>query len=425
MGCGPAHAQGNWPEYRRVTLSKSDKHSGENLGPQTRAALAGRRREWTGRVVNPPVWRGSTHLYGSEGERQECLKHNEDGRFHYGRRGGPTQWALAEALTEMEPGAHGTMLYPSGTAALAGALMSALEPGDALLVQDNVYEPTRAIASNLLKRWGVEARYFDPDDIESYSAAFDERVKAVMLEVPGSLTMEVCDVPRLAAIAREHGATVLVDNTWATGLGFAALDHGCDITITSLTKHASGHSDVLMGAASAGKAHYARLRHTAQLLGRHVSPDDAALVSRGLRTMPLRLKRTAQTGMQVAQWLRGRAEVAHVLHPMLEGSPGHEFWARDFTGGCGLFSFVFAGHTDAQRSAFVDALELFGIGYSWGGFESLALPFDPPRIRSASAWPRQGWREEDRLGVRLAIGLEDAEDLIADLDRAFAAIKHA
>ncbi|MEL7687784.1 cystathionine beta-lyase [Citromicrobium bathyomarinum] len=416
MGRRPRYTQGNW----RPTLSKTDKP----IGTRTRAVLAGRREEWTGRVVNPPIWRGSTHLYESEAERVECLKYNEDGRFHYGRRGSPTQWALAEALTELEPGADGTMLYPSGTAALAGAMMSVLEPGDVLLVQDNVYEPTRSIASGLLKRWGVEARFFDPSDHDAYAAAFDDRTAAVMLETPGSLTMEVPDIPRLAAIAQDKGASVLVDNTWATGVGFPALEHGCDITITALTKHAGGHSDVMMGAASAGRKYYARLRHTAQSLGQCVSPDDAALVSRGLRTMPLRLGQTTASALTIATWLQSRPEVAHVLCPMLEGSPGHEYWARDFTGGCGLFSFVLAGHTDTQRSAFVDTLELFGIGYSWGGFESLALPFDAARIRSASAWPKAGWREEDRLGIRLAIGLENAEDLIADLDRAFSAIKH-
>lgn len=416
MGRRPRYTQGNW----RPTLSKTEKP----IGTRTRAVLAGRREEWTGRVVNPPIWRGSTHLYESEAERVECLKYNEDGRFHYGRRGSPTQWALAEALTELEPGADGTMLYPSGTAALAGAMMSVLEPGDVLLVQDNVYEPTRSIASGLLKRWGVEARFFDPSDHDAYAAAFDDRTAAVMLETPGSLTMEVPDIPRLAAIAQDKGASVLVDNTWATGVGFPALKHGCDITITALTKHAGGHSDVMMGAASAGRKYYARLRHTAQSLGQCVSPDDAALVSRGLRTMPLRLGQTTASALTIATWLQSRPEVAHVLCPMLEGSPGHEYWARDFTGGCGLFSFVLAGHTDTQRSAFVDTLELFGIGYSWGGFESLALPFDAARIRSASAWPKAGWREEDRLGIRLAIGLENAEDLIADLDRAFSAIKH-
>ena len=367
--------------------------SDKPAAPSTRAVLAGRREEWTGPVVNPPIWRGSTHLYESEADRIAALAHNEDGHFHYGRRGAPTQWSLAEALTELEPGAEGTMLYPSGTAALAGAMMSVLEPGDVLLVQDNVYEPTRSIASGLLKRWGV--------------------------------TMEVPDVPRLAAIAKDRGAAVLIDNTWATGLGFPALEHGCDITITALTKHAGGHSDVMMGAASAGATYYAKLRHTAQSFGQVVSPDDAALVARGLRTMPLRLRQSTASALKIAHWLKARAEVAHVLCPMVEGSPGHELWARDFSGGCGLFSFVLAGHTSEQRAAFVDTLELFGIGYSWGGFESLALPFDAARIRSASAWPKPGWREEDHLGIRLAIGLEDADDLIADLDRAFATIKHS
>ncbi|MBB3033370.1 cystathionine beta-lyase [Alteriqipengyuania lutimaris] len=417
MGRRPRNPQGN----RSPPLSKSDKP----VAPSTRAVLAGRREEWTGPVVNPPVWRASTHLYATEGDRIASLAHNEDGHFHYGRRGAPTQWALAEALTQLEPGADGTMLYPSGTAALAGALMSVLEPGDVLLVQDNVYEPTRAIASGLLKRWGVEARFFDPADHDAFAALFDERTSAVMLETPGSLTMEVPDIPSLAAIARDHAASVLVDNTWATGLGFPALEHGCDITITALTKHAGGHSDVMMGAASANAKYYAKLRHTAQSLGQCVSPDDAALVSRGLRTVPLRLHKSSESALKVAQWLHKRTEVAHVLCPMLEGSPGHDLWTRDFTGGCGLFSFVLAGHTSDQRAAFVDSLDLFGIGYSWGGFESLALPFDAARIRSASAWPKSGWREEDHLGVRLAIGLEDADDLIADLDRAFAAIKHS
>ena len=413
MGRRPRNAQGN----RRTPLSKTDKP----VSPATRAVLAGRRKEWTGPVVNPPVWRGSTHLYQSEGERQECLKYNEDGRFHYGRRGAPTQWALAEALTELEPGAYGTMLYPSGTAALAGALMSVLEPGDVLLVQDNVYEPTRSIGSSLLKRWGVEARFFDPSDFDTYAAAFDDRVKAVMLEVPGSLTMEVCDIPRLAGIAKDHGATVLVDNTWAAGLGFPALEQGCDITITSLTKHAGGHSDVLMGCASAGKAHYAKLRHTAQLLGQHVSPDDAALVLRGLRTMGVRLEKQSATALAVAEWLAGRDEVAHVLAPMLPGTPGHALWQRDFSGGCGLFSFVLKGGDDAARCRLIDALALFGIGYSWGGFESLALPFDVEPVRDTMPWPKAGWGVEDRHAIRLSIGLEDKDDLIADLERGFAA----
>jgi cystathionine beta-lyase len=232
----------------------------------------------------------------------------------------------------------------------------------------------------------------------------------------------VCDVPALAAVARQKGAAVIMDNTWASPLGYQPLAHGCDITVMSLTKHVGGHSDLMMGSASAGERWHARLRQTAQALGQVVSPDDAALALRGLRTMGVRLDRSTATALAIAEWLDTRSEVARVLCPMLPGSPGHELWLRDFTGGCGLLSFVLAGSDGAARSRFIDALELFGIGFSWGGFESLVTPFDPAPIRSATSWPPAGWRGEDRLGVRLSVGLEDAADLIADLDRAFAAM---
>ena len=394
----------------------------KDCGAGTRLVAGGRRKEWTGRVVNPPVWRASTHLYPDCAALREAKSDNSDGAFFYGRRGAPTQWALADALTALEPGAHGTVLYPSGVAAIAASLLAVLRPGDVLLVTDNAYDPSRSLADGLLKRIGVEPRYFDPLDVDGFAAHFCERTKAVLLESPGSLTMEVCDVPALAAIAREHGATVLLDNTWAGSLGFTALEHGCDIAIQALTKHVGGHSDLMMGSATAGERHYRRLRRTAQELGHVVSPDDAALALRGLRTMELRLERTAASALEIARWLQGREEVAHVLCPMLPGSPGHDTWQRDFTGGCGLFSFVLKGRDDAARCRLVDALELFGIGYSWGGFESLALPIDPATIRTATVWPPANWDEANRFGIRLAIGLEDPADLIADLDRAFAAM---
>lgn len=387
--------------------------------PDTKLVTAGRRPEWTGAVVNPPVWRASTHLYPDMAAKEEGGKHNEDGRFFYGRRGAPTQWALAEALTELEPGAHGTVLYPSGVAAIAGALLAMLKPGDVLLVTDNAYEPSRLMATGLLDRMGIESRFFDPLDLEAFPAKFCDRTKAVLLESPGSLTMEVCDVPALAAIARENGVVSLLDNTWASPLGFPALERGCDIAIMSLTKHVGGHSDLMMGSATAGKRWHARLRQTAQALGQVVSPDDAALAARGLRTIGVRLERSTTTALALARWLEARPEVAHVLCPMLPGSPGYELWQRDFTGGCGLFSFVFQGRDAAARARFIDALTLFGIGYSWGGFESLVVPFDPAAIRSERSWPPAPWNSEDRLGVRLSIGLEDPADLIADLDRAF------
>lgn len=419
MGCGPGNTEGN----RRSSLSGKPTDSS---GTGTRLVGAGRREEWTGPVVNPPVWRASTHLYANEAERKAAQGNNVDGQFYYGRRGAPTQWALCDALTAIEPGAVGTMVYPSGTAAIAQALLAVLHPGDVLLVTDNAYEPTRTIANGILKRFGVEPRFFDPLDIDGFAERFCERTRAVMLESPGSLTMEVQDVPALAAIAREKGAVTLLDNTWATPLGYPALERGCDISIMSLTKHVSGHSDVMMGSASARDERlYKRLRQTAQQLGNIVSPDDAALMLRGLRTMEVRLERETESALAIAQWLAARNEVAHVLFPVLPGSPGHDLWQRDFTGGCGLLSFVFKGSTDAGRTAFIDALELFGIGYSWGGFESLVIPFDPADIRTATPWPPRSWNSADRLGVRLSIGLEDPSDLIADLDRAFAAMENA
>ncbi len=396
--------------------------SSRNTGRNTQLVTAGRRKKWTADVVNPPVWRGSTHLYDNCASLKEGTQHNEDGRFFYGRRGAPTQWALAEALTDLEPGAHGTVLYPSGVAAIAGALLAVLKPGDVLLIADNAYEPSRAMANGLLKRLSVETRFFDPLDIDGFASHFCQQTRAVLFENPGSLTMEVCDIPALAAIARDKGAVSLIDNTWATSLGFPALDRGCDIAIMSLTKHLGGHSDLMMGSASAGERWYRRLRQTAQALGTVVSPDDAALAARGMRTMGVRLERCVESARAIATWLAGRDEVAHVLCPLLPGMPGHEIWERDFTGGCGLFSFVLKGRDEAARARMVDTLELFGIGYSWGGFESLAIPFDPRPVRTSTPWPPQGWRSEDRFGIRLSIGLENADDLIADLDRAFAAM---
>lgn len=401
-----------------------------DLGAGTRLAAAGRRAEWTGTpahpgaVVAPPVWRASTHLYPDMAALR-AHPANVDGNFYYGRRGSPTQWALADALTGLEPGAAGTVLYPSGVSAIAGALLTVLRPGDVLLMTDNAYEPSRAMARGLLKDMGIETRWFDPLEPDAMAAAICEKTRAVLLENPGSLTFEMADIPALAALARARGVVAVMDNTWAGPLGFAPLTHGVDITVMSLTKHVGGHSDAMMGSASAGAEWYGKLRLRSQQLGIVVSPDDAALMLRGLRTMDLRLKRSAQTALALAEYLSTRAEIAHVLCPMLPGAPGHAIWRRDFAGACGLFGFVFRGGTGAARDAAIDALHHFGIGYSWGGFESLATPVDPAPIRSATPWPPAGWDPADRFGVRLAVGLEDAADLIADLDRAITAWKAA
>lgn len=388
--------------------------------PATKVVRGGRRAEWTGPVVNVPVWRGSTHLYEKDADRQAAGKNNADGQFFYGRRGAPTQWSLAEALTAIEPGAYGTVLYPSGVAAIAGALLAVLKPGDHLLMSDNAYDPSRSMATGLLKRMGVRTTFFDPLDIPAYRALFADSVQAVWLEAPGSLTFEIADVPALAAIAREHGAVSMIDNTWASPLGFAALEHGCDITMMSLSKHVGGHSDLMMGSLSAGERWYRAVRRTAQDLGQVVSPDDAALAARGLRTMAVRLDAQTRSGLAIAEWLSAQPQVAGVLCPMLPDDPGNALWRRDFTGGCGLFSFVLASDDPGAAARVADALELFGIGYSWGGYESLALPIRPADHRSIMV---------DRTGgspaIRLAIGLEDTADLIADLGQALTQVNPA
>lgn len=398
----------------------------EDISPTTRLVTGGRRAEWTGTseapgvVVNPPVWRASTHLFANAAAIHADRPHR-DGVFNYGRHGAPTQWALAEALTALEPGAAGTMLYPSGVAAIAGALLSVLRPGDVLLMVDNAYQPSRLMGQGLLKDFGIETRWFDPLDPAAFEAAICERTKAVLLESPGSLTMEVLDLPELARIAHQHGMVVVLDNTWAGPLGFPALERGADIAVMSLTKHVGGHSDVMMGSAAGNEEVYRKLRRTAKALGNFVSPDDAALALRGLRTMDLRLRQETANALSLATWLETRPEAGRVLCPMLPGSPGHEFWARDFSGGCGLFSLVFKGKDGAARDAFIDALGLFGIGYSWGGFESLVTPIDPADLRSAMPWPLAGMDAADRFGVRLSIGLENLADLKTDLERGLAA----
>ncbi len=380
--------------------------------PATTSVTAGRRIGLTGPVVNAPVWRASTHLYENVAALEAGKSSNEDGRFFYGRRGSPTQWSLAEALTEMEPGSHGTMLYPSGVAAIACALLSVLKAGDILLMTDNAYDPSRSFAEGFLKRFGVETRYFDPRALDLGMLA-EEGVKAILLESPGSLTFEMQDIPAICAEAKKHDVVTLLDNTWATSYFHTALDKGVDMAILSATKYIVGHSDVMMGSVTTHKKYWMRLRQTAQQLGQTVSPDDAYLASRGLRTLSVRMKAHEASALKIAQWLQSQNDVVQVFHPALPDSPGHEIWKRDFTGSAGLFSFLHKGDADTA-AAFVDALELFGIGYSWGGFESLALPVQPEKYRTATMW------EKDGTLIRLQIGLEDTDDLLADLAQAFA-----
>ena len=419
MGRGPGDAEADRKGHAEVKRGAQD----SPRGMATRLVEAGRREEWTGPVVNVPVWRASTHIFEDCAALREGIADGGDQKFFYGRRGMPTQWALADALNGLEAGAHGTVLYPSGVSAISGALLSVLAPGDRLLITDNAYDPSRALGKNLLSRMGIETVFFDPLDHEAFASDCAQGVAAVLLENPGSLSMEVCDVPRLAGIAHDHDAFVLVDNTWAGPTGFAALGHGCDGSILALTKHVGGHSDLMMGSVTANERLYPRLRKTARELGVVVSPDDAAMALRGLRTLDVRLERQAKSALAIARWLDNRADVAAVACPMLEGTPGHELWQRDFTGGCGLFSVILNCDATA-RDRVVDALDLFGIGFSWGGFESLALPVDPQRFRARMAWPpsAMGLPPRDTAAIRLSIGLEDPDDLIADLEKALETI---
>ena len=400
MGCPGRHAQGDG-----ARLSKDDKP----VRRATAVVQAGRRAQWTGPVVNPPVWRASTILYDSVADLKQGPKTNEDGKFFYGRRGTPTQWSLADAITAMEPAAAGTMLYPSGVAAVAGALLTVLQPGDELLMVDSAYDPTRSFCSGFLARFGVTTRYYDPligGDIESI---LGPQTRAIFLESPGSLTFEVQDVPAIVAVAQRHSITTLIDNTWATPLLLPALGMGVDLSIMACTKYIVGHSDVMAGSVTATPDWYPELRRTAQALGQYLSPDDAYLAARGLRTFDIRMERHQASALKIAHWLAAQPEVARVLHPALPTCPGHALWQRDFKGSSGLFSFVLKGGSDAARAALIDGLDHFGIGYSWGGFESLALPVDPQSYRSSTQWEAEG------PVVRLQIGIEDADDLIADL----------
>jgi cystathionine beta-lyase len=373
------------------------------LGKATRLVEAGRRKQWRGRLVNPPVERASTVLF----DDVEQLRGTRAalGVYNYGLQGTATQWALAEALTELEPGAAGTALYSSGLAAITTPLLALLSPGDELLAPDNVYGPTRKFCDTILKRLGISTRYYDPLVGSGIADVIGESTRAILLESPGSQTMEVQDVPAICAVAREREVVTLLDNTWATPVLFPAIAAGVDVTILAATKYVGGHADVMLGAATATERYFDRIQATSWDLGHAVSPDDAWLGSRGLRTMGIRLQHHEQNALAVACWLKEQPQVGRVLHPALPDCPGHECWKRDFKGSSGLFSFELKG----DRDAFVNALQRFGIGYSWGGYESLALPVDPHRTITRAPAPNL---------VRLHIGLEDPQDLIADLKAA-------
>lgn len=378
----------------------------------------GRRKEWTDSIVNPPVYHASTIVFDTVAEMEEASK-TPYRTMSYGRRGTPTSFALADAINSLEGGA-GTVLYPSGLAAIAASVLSFTAAGDHILVTDNIYGPTRSFCDGTLRKFSVEVEYFDPLTGSDIARLMRKNTSAVLLESPGSATMEVLDVPAMATAAHDNGTVVLLDNTWATPLYFDALAHGVDVTIQSLTKYVVGHSDAMMGSATATEDTIQKLRRHSAHLGHHAAPDDVYLALRGLRTLGVRLARHQEAALEIAAWLTRRDEVERVLHPGLPDCPGHDLWKRDFTGASGLFSFVLAGGDKAAATAFVEGMSHFKMGYSWGGYESLVLPFaDVAAMRTATRWQAPGPL------IRLHIGLEDVDDLKADLDRAFARYRAA
>ncbi len=386
--------------------------AGKKDKPETVAVSAGRMSKAHFGVVNTPVYRASTILYPDT-----ATLHAANLPYTYGRRGTPTTKSLEEAICALEGGAARTVLVPSGLNAVAVAILSVCGAGDHLLMVDSCYAPSRAFCEKTLKRMGVKTTYYDPLVAADIAALFRPNTKAVFCESPGSLTFEVQDVPAIARAAHERGASVLLDNTWATPIFFPALQRGADLSIQAGTKYVGGHADVNIGTIAANESHAARLSDTHANLGLCSSGDDAFLALRGLRTMPVRLKRHQETALALARWLAGRPEVSRVLYPALETDSGHAIWKRDFLGASGLFGVVLKPVSDSAVAAFIDGLAHFGIGYSWGGYESLIVPADIKR--TATPFKAEG------PVLRIHAGLEDAGDLISDLEDGFARLRSA
>ncbi|WP_321339779.1 cystathionine beta-lyase [uncultured Cohaesibacter sp.] len=382
-----------------------------NYHTDTRLVITGRNPEENDGFVNPPVIHASTVVFKSTEE----LYYGKP-KYSYGRRGTPTTNALCDALTDLE-GAKGTVLVPSGLAACSLALLSACKSGDHVLITDSAYEPTRNFANTMLLPMGVEVEYYDPLIGAEIATLFKDNTSAVFTEAPGSQTFEMQDIPAIVKAAHARDILVLLDNTWSSPLYFDSMAHGVDLTIQAGTKYIVGHSDVMLGTVSANEKAWPRLEEVHGAMGYHVGPNDVYLALRGLRTMGLRLRQHQESALEIAKWLEARPEVDRVLYPPLESDPGHAIWKRDFKGGCGLFGVILKDCTQKQAFAFIDALELFGLGFSWGGFESLITYVDPRNYRTATKWDEPGQL------IRLHVGLEDVADLKADLEKGFEALK--
>lgn len=381
----------------------------------TRLVMGGRSREVNRGAVNPPVVHVSTFLFDSlEDMRQVSARPTDRGGQYYGRVGTQTTRALEDAITLID-GGSGCVLFPSGISAITGALLAFLEQGDHLLMVDACYGPTRTFCDRRLESLGVDVTYYDPMIGAGIADLIQENTRCIFLESPGSITFEIQDIPAICQAARKAGVITLMDNTWATPLYFDAFAHEVDISIQAGTKYFSGHADVMAGSVSASDPdHVQRLRELAFDLGLHMAPDDCYLLLRGIRTLEVRLERHQRTAFELAAWLKGRPGVRRVLHPAFSDCPGHAEWKRDFSGASGLFAIVIDPVDTPALGAMLDGMDLFGMGYSWGGFESLMIPMDPALLRSAS-----NLRIEGTL-LRIHAGLEDTDDLIRDLEAGFA-----
>ncbi len=381
-----------------------------NARPQTRLVTSSREFAEHG-MVNPAVYRASTITFPDV----ETL-HNRGQDYVYGRRGTPTSRAFETAVANLE-GGFDCKAAPSGLMAITAALLSCLKSGDHLLMVDTVYNPARHLCDTLLKDLGITTTYYDPLLGGKIRQHIQPNTKVVYTESPGSQTMEVQDIPAIADVAHKHGAHCIVDNTWGAGYYFKAFDRGADISVQAATKYIVGHSDAMLGTVTCNEATWPKFKETYETMGLFAGPDDMYLALRGLRTLDVRLDRHMKSAMIVAEWLRSRAEVETVLHPALSNAPGHALWKRDFTGACGLFSVVLKPTSRKSIAALLDDLQLFSMGYSWGGFESLVVPFEPHR--SATPWSAPG------PCLRFHIGLEHPDDLIADLAEGFVRLAKA
>jgi cystathionine beta-lyase len=395
--------------------------SSKSHRPDTVLEHAGRDPASNYGIVNPPVYHASTVIFPTLAALLETRRDRASGAYEgitYGREGTPTTRAFEEALTKLE-GGYRAVTLPCGLGAIAASLMAFLRAGDHLLMPDQLYGPARAFCDEVLVKFGVDVTYYDGTVGGGISTLIRPNTSVVYLESPGSLTFEMQDVPAIAQAAKQHRATVIMDNTWASPIFFRPLEHGVDVSIHSATKYISGHSDLMLGIATCKEAAFIPVKKTASAAGYCGGPDDVYMALRGLRTLGVRMRRHHESALAVARWLQRRPEVHRVMHPALPEDPGHAIWKRDYLGASGLFGFALNSFSEKAFAAFLDHMELFKLGYSWGGYESLMVPTYPSTLRSSTRWSSSG------PSVRIHVGLEDVDDLITDLESGFVRLRAA